>query len=167
MALAAIRFYRTHLSHLKSYQCACGAMGCPTCSTMGMRVFRRYPVMQAVAMQRQYFEKCRQMSAIFNIAAANDAGRAALIVQQQFGMAAAHAERLVSRAQAYNEEKKEKRRSSGSEKENNDCWLSYCDPGPYACVPISHHGGTGDCGDTGHCDPGHCDVGHCDVGPCH
>lgn len=59
LVLAAIRFYRAHLSHRKGYHCAWGrAAGRDTCSGVGLRAFRRAGVRRGWALMQRQFDRC-------------------------------------------------------------------------------------------------------------
>lgn len=169
IVLAGINFYRNYLSQHKGFSCACGAMGCPTCSTMGLRLFRRFSLTDAFALQQKYFEKCREMKAIYDIARANPSDLASTMIQEQFGKTPLQAELLINKALEYGrpkekdengQPKKRPRRRSGSSFDDcgNLAVLPMLDCGPDACdsaASMHHHAGA--------CDgPGHCEVGSCD-----
>ncbi len=59
LALAVVRFYRRHLSARKGYRCAWGVhTGISTCSTRGVRIFRRASFGKALALLRRQFDRC-------------------------------------------------------------------------------------------------------------
>ncbi len=59
LAMAAIRFYRQHLSARKGYHCAWGrATGRDTCSGIGLRVIRRAGLIKGLALLRSQFDRC-------------------------------------------------------------------------------------------------------------
>jgi putative component of membrane protein insertase Oxa1/YidC/SpoIIIJ protein YidD len=169
IALAGISFYRKNLSQHKGFSCACGAMGCPTCSTMGLRLFRRFSPTDAFALQQKYFEKCREMKAIFDIARSNPPEIAVTMIQDQFGKTPLQSSILVDRALQYGRpaekdengepKKKRSRGRSGSVFDGcgniNPVFVPLdCAPGP--CDGGHHHAGACDA-------PGDCHVGSCDL----
>lgn len=59
LILGAIRFYRKHLSHRKGYRCAYGmATGRSTCSTVGLRAFRRAGAWRGLLLLNRQFDRC-------------------------------------------------------------------------------------------------------------
>ncbi len=57
--VAGIRFYRKHLSHRKGYRCAYGAAtGRSTCSTVGLRAFRRAGAWRGLLLLNRQFDRC-------------------------------------------------------------------------------------------------------------
>ena len=58
-ALAAIRFYRRHLSARKGFSCAYRChTGCASCSTLGLRAIRRHGLWSGLALLKQRLERC-------------------------------------------------------------------------------------------------------------
>lgn len=59
LAVRAIVFYRRHLSPLKGYRCAYGTLtGVNTCSSQGLRIFRRAGFWAGLRLLRRQFDAC-------------------------------------------------------------------------------------------------------------
>jgi putative component of membrane protein insertase Oxa1/YidC/SpoIIIJ protein YidD len=72
LALLLVEFYRRNLSPLKGFSCACGRMGYRTCSTMGKRLLKHYPLQRAIGYQLKQFERCAKMARIQNFIRASN-----------------------------------------------------------------------------------------------
>ena len=69
LALGLIRFYRKHLSHRKGYRCAWGVhTGRGTCSTVGLRAFRKAGFFKGLALLRRQFRRCSQSARALTLA---------------------------------------------------------------------------------------------------
>ncbi len=159
LALTAIDAYRKHLSPWRSYfspkrvltgtagyravRCACGAMGCPTCSTAGRYFFERYPLRKAYNLQKAYLERCAEMAAIHTIASSFAPEDAIPAIAAKFGKSRHEAKRHVDN---YHEQK----RKDEDNRRRSRC--DGCDPPPVIfCVDPC---------------PGPVDNVACDVAPC-
>lgn len=59
LSLLAIVFYRKFISPYKNYHCAYSTAGFGlSCSTYAMRVFSRWPLFMALALQHRQFKRC-------------------------------------------------------------------------------------------------------------
>lgn len=63
--VASILFYRRFLSRRKGYKCAYGVVtGRTTCSTYGLKVFRKFPVLMAYRLMCRQFRRCDKASSL-------------------------------------------------------------------------------------------------------
>ncbi len=167
----AITYYRTNLSAKKGYRCACGVMGCMTCSTVGLKLYKKFGPVRATRLLVGQFAKCRKMAGIFNMAAKMPVDDAAAAVTQKYGMMAHRARSLVMVAQSQMacDTSEEQKKKSPARRRTEFCVAA---EGAY-CLPDACDVGSMMACDAGlsscelpACEMSACEVGSCDVGAC-
>ncbi|HEY8962929.1 MAG TPA: hypothetical protein VIN59_00555 [Alphaproteobacteria bacterium] len=179
----AIAEYRRNFSATKGYKCACGAVGCMTCSTVGIKAFKKYGAAKALGILDAQLKKCGRMADIFNMAAVMPVKKAVAAIKEKYGIIEHRAHNLINVAQTYMNEHGRKPRQPRKEKyvgarsysggggssNQKTGWcgsldsyfaLNACGDGLDACGSIGHHGGG-----AMDCTPG-CDAPSCDIGGC-